>query len=265
MSRKLSQSVHLNGRAATVRSHEPMRLPSLTEGLGRINRGALMAKDQRAVARSRRRQIAGAVLGVVALAAAYLCFPRHPDLTRFDPGAMARLETAMWRHYYEKRDLPLLGDLYHVARREYGFSPLDSVRLAVAAAGAARSFQPSTSRDEAEAALPSLIAYFRILSEAAPAQLEVEDAARTELAWWQARREAVTPEQYGPIIARVATRVYRVDSEDLRRSGMVRAQAMAYRDARDAHMSEADWSSIAQQLELAYGLLKKPLSPPVHE
>ena len=201
---------------------------------------------------------------MLALAAAYVCVPRHADLTKFEPNAMARLETSMWRHYYEKRYLPLFGDLYDVARREYGFSPLESVQLAVAAAQAAKSFQPSTSRAEAEAALPALVSYFGILSDAMPAPIEVQDAARTELAWWQARREAVSPEQYGLIIARVATLVYGVDGEDMRRSGVVRAQAMAYRDARDANMTEADWSVIADRLELAYRLLKKALPPPVH-
>ena len=202
---------------------------------------------------------------MLALAAAYVCVPRHADLTNFEPNAMARLETSMWRHYYEKRYLPLFGDLYDVARREYGFSPLESVQLAVAAARAAKSFQPSTSRAAAEAALPALVSYFGILSDALPAPIEVQDAARTELAWWQARREAVSPEQYGLIIARVATLVYGVDGEDMRRSGVVRAQAMAYRDARDANMTEADWSVIADRLELGYRLLKKALPPPVHE
>jgi hypothetical protein len=212
---------------------------------------------------ARRREIAVAVIAVSALAAAYICIPRHADLTRFDPPAMARLETAMWRHYYEKRYFPLFADLYDVSRREYGFSPLASVRIAVAAARAAKTFQPSTSLEEAEAALPYLATYFRILSDAAPAPIEVEDTARTELAWWQARREAVTPEEYGLIIARVATLVYGVDGEDLRRFGVLRAQAMAYRDVRGSDMGEADWSLIAQRLELAYGLLKKALSPPV--
>jgi hypothetical protein len=224
-----------------------------------------VAQDQRADGRARRRPIVAAGVAAVVLVAAYICLPRHADLTKFDPGAMARTETAMWRHYYEKRYLLLFRDLYDVARSQYGFSPLDSVQLAIAAADAAKSFQPSTSRAEAEAAMPALISYFRVLSDAAPAPVEIEDAARTELAWWQARREAVPPEQYGLIIARVATLVYGVDGEDLRRSGVVRAQAMAYRDARDGSMNEADWSVIADRLELAYGLLKKALLPPVHE
>jgi hypothetical protein len=212
---------------------------------------------------ARRRKIVGVVAAVAALAAVYICWPRHADLTRFGPATMARLETAMWRHYYEKRYFPLFADLYDVSRREYGFSPLASARIAVAAAQAAKTFQPSTSREAAEAALPYLVTYFGILSDAAPAPIEVEDTARTELAWWQARREAVTPQDYGLIIARVATLVYGVDGEDLRRSGVLRAEAMAYRDAHGTNMGEADWSLIAERLELAYGLLKKALSPPV--
>jgi hypothetical protein len=227
--------------------------------------GDVVAQDQRPGGGPRARHVIVAGLAAAVLAAAYVCLPRHADLTRFDPSTMARLETAMWRHYYEKRYVLLFHDLYEVSRSEYGFSPLDSVELAVAAAGAAKSFQPSTSRAKAEAALPELTSYFRVLADAAPVPVEVQDAARTELAWWQARREAVAPEQYGLIIARVATLVYGIDGEDVRRSGVVRAQAMAYRDAHDTSMNEADWSVIADRLELAYGLLKKALSPPVHE
>lgn len=200
---------------------------------------------------------------IVAVAVAYAAVPRRADLTAFDPVEMAQLETLMWRHYYEKRYFALFLDLYDVARREQGFSPLDSARAAIAAVRAAKSFAPSTSRSGAEAAIPYLIEYFRILSPAAPVAVGAEEAARTELAWWQARREAVPPDQYGAIIARVSTLLYGVDNGDIRRSGVVRAQAMEYRDARDADMTEADWSAIDDRLRLAYGLLKKAVFSPV--
>jgi hypothetical protein len=209
-----------------------------------------------------RRLIAGAIVAVVAAALCYGAIPRRADLRAFDPDEMARLETAMWRHYYERRYVALFLDLYQVARRQQGFSPLDSARIAVAAARAAKSFQPSISRAEAEAALPYLEKYFRILARAAPAKVDVEEAARTELAWWQARREAVPPEQYGAIIARVGTLLYGIDNADIRRSGLVRAQAMDYRDARGAAMTEPDWAAIAERLQLAYRLLKKAVSWP---
>ena len=61
-------------------------------------------------------------------------FPRRPDLRAFDPAAMARSETTMWRHYYERRYLSLFADLYDNSRAQYGFSPWDSVRIAAAAA-----------------------------------------------------------------------------------------------------------------------------------
>jgi hypothetical protein len=208
----------------------------------------------------RRRRWPWIVAGVVAAVLAYAAVPRHADLTRFDPAEMARLETLAWRHYYEKRYLPLFTDLYEMSRREQGYSPLDSLRLAVAAARAAKAFQPSASRAEAEVAIPYLVDYFRILARAAPVQVDVEDAARTELAWWQARREAVPPEQYGAIIARVTTLLYGADGEDVRRSAVIRAKAMDYRDAHGASTTEAEWSEIEDQLGLAYRLLKKAVS-----
>jgi hypothetical protein len=190
---------------------------------------------------------------------AYAGWPRQADLTAFDPDEMARLETAMWRSYYEKRYPALFRDLYAVSRDQYHFSPFDSARIAYAAASAARTFQPTTSRVEAETALPALERYFRILSAGASIKVDVEDAARTELAWWQARREAVPPEQYGLIIAQVATLVYGVEGEGIRQSGLARAQAMAYRDQRGSTITEADWSVINEHLRSAYGMLKRAL------
>lgn len=210
--------------------------------------------------RRRRHWLAAALLALVAAAVAYAAIPRRADLTSFDPGAMARLETAMWRHYYEQRYVALFLDLYEMARGEQRFSPLDSLRIAVAAARAAKAFQPSRSRAEAEAAIPYLVRYFGLLAPAAPVPVEVGEAARTEFAWWQARREAVTAEQYGAIIARVTTLIYGVDGDTVRGAGIVRARAMAYCDARNAVMSEADWSAVEEQLRLAYSLLQKALS-----
>jgi hypothetical protein len=213
--------------------------------------------------RRRTRFIWLAVLAaVLVLGLNYVCLPRQADLTHFDPQAMARRETLMWRHYYQKRYFALFRDLYDVSRRQYRFSPLDSLRLAYEAASAARSFQPSNSRAEAEAALPALRTYFRLLARGAKHPIDIEDAARTELAWWQARREAATPEQYGAIVARVTALLYGIDNEDIRRSGLLRAQAMDYRDAHGANMTRADWAAIREQLLSAYAALKKGVSAP---
>lgn len=206
-----------------------------------------------------RKTVAIVVAGFVALAA-YAAIPRHSDLTAFDPDETARLETLMWRHYYDKRFAALFADLYRLARDQDGFSPLDSARIAVAAARAAKAFQPTTSRADAQVAVPLLVDYFVALAPGAPEPVDVVAAARAELDWWQARREKVGPDTYGLTIARVASLVYSVDDADVWTFGALRAQAMEFRDARGAGITEADWTAIEQQLLAAYQHLKRAVS-----
>jgi hypothetical protein len=204
---------------------------------------------------ARRRMV---VIGLILFAgiAAHICVPRHADLRGFDPVAVARIETEMWRDYYERRHVALFLKLYDVAREQNGFSPLDSARLAFAAARAAAKFQPTRSRAEADAALPELRRYFKLLVQAAPVKVDVERVARAELDWWQARREAVAPEEYGLLIGRVSALLYGTEEGFVRRAGVMRAQAMAYRDARAGSMTDADWRAINSTLLVAYDSLK---------
>ena len=51
---------------------------------------------------------------VVAGIGSYVCWPRRADLRGFEPAAMAWLETAMGRDYYD--------------RTQFGFSPLFGLR-----------------------------------------------------------------------------------------------------------------------------------------
>jgi hypothetical protein len=68
------------------------------------------------------------VLLMLALAVLGICWPRKADLRSFDPAAMARLETAMWRDYYDKHYPTLVYHLYEVSRTQFGFSPLGTKR-----------------------------------------------------------------------------------------------------------------------------------------
>src|SRR5215470_4071370 len=135
----------------------------------------------------RRKSVLGSVLATILLVAAFACWPRQADLRAFDPAGMAQLETAMWRDYYEKRYPALFYHLYKLSRTKFSFSPLDSLRIALSAARAARAFQPTRSRAAAAAALPDLIVYYQLLRPAAPNAFDIDAAARLELDWWQAR------------------------------------------------------------------------------
>jgi hypothetical protein len=205
----------------------------------------------------RRKMVLVALLAIL-LIAAFACWPRRADLRAFDSAGMARLETAMWRDYYEKRYGALFYHLYELSRTQFCFSPLDSFRIALAAGSAAKAFQPTRSRGEAAAALPELAAYYALLRPAAPVAFDTDKLARLELDWWQARHEVVGPRDYGRTIAEVAALTYGKSPDDpaIAASGVARAGAMAYRDARREGMTERDWAEVEGQLLRAYQLLK---------
>jgi hypothetical protein len=210
------------------------------------------------VSSMRRKMVLVSALLAILLIAAFACWPRRADLRAFDPADMAQLETAMWRDYYEKRYPTLFYHLYELSRTQFGFSPSDSLRIALSAAKAAKAFQPTRTRGEAAAALPELVVYYELLRPAAPAAFDVEKVADLELDWWQARREAIAPRDYGLTIANVAALTYAKSPDDpaISASGIARAEAMAYRDARREAMTDGDWGEIERRLLRAYQLLK---------
>src|SRR5882757_1145510 len=181
-----------------------------------------------------RRTILVILMSAIAVVGVYLCWPRKADLRAFDPAGMARLETAMWRDYYEKHYPRLFYHLYELSRTQFGFAPLDSFRIALSAAQAAKTFQPTRSRAEADAALPQLVPYYRLLQPAAPVAFDVNETARLELDWWQARREKVGPHDYGRTVAEVAALTYGKSKDDpaMLESGIVRAEASPLRSVR---------------------------------
>lgn len=208
-------------------------------------------------AESDRRSRVLAIGLLVFLLALYVGVPRNASLRDFDPAKLAERETTMWRDYYNQSYPKLFLDLYLSSRREYGFSPLDSFRMALAAAHAARLFQPTQSRAEAEIALPALEVYYRLLEKGVPGTFDYDKAAQLELDWWQARRDKAAPADYGRTIAATSSLVYGVDNPSIVEAGILRAEAMAYRDARGNNMTAEDWGKVRSQLSAAYSKLKQ--------
>jgi len=197
------------------------------------------------------------VLILVIAGATYALWPRTGDLRGFDVDAVARLETGMWRDYYAKDYKNLAQRLYTMYRDIYHFSPADSARLAYNAGQAAKVFQPTGSRAEAQVALPFLISYYTLLRDKSGEFFDVEKAAKLELDWWQLRRENVTPQQYGEVVAEVAEVVFNAQNEHVTKSGIQRAVMMRYRDdRRGGGMTEEDWAHLEKHLIEAYRELK---------
>lgn len=198
------------------------------------------------------------VIVAVLVALVWAVWPRTGNLRDFDADAVARLETVMWRDYYERDYKDLWLQLFNLHQQEYHFSPTQSYQLATSAAQAARLFQPTTSRDEAQVALPELTRYYSLLLEKSGESFDPAKVAASELDWWQLRRETNAPEKYGATMARVTEEIFGIANPSVTKAALDRARMMRYRDdRRDGKMQPSDWAHIEKNLIESYRELKK--------
>lgn len=185
----------------------------------------------------------------------WFCWPARPNLHGFNAEGMARLETAMWRDYYAKDWTALARHTWQVARRQYGFSRVDSLRLAWHAARAARAFQRNTIDDDAVTAMTD---YYRvIIGQAASASFNAAEAAKLEVQWWRQRRKGEPPEEWGRTLAGLLALIYDRPAEALYSAAQARVDAMVYRDARrGTRLTVKEWHEVERQLCVAYRQLK---------
>ena len=134
--------------------------------------------------------LVAATAGGAGWAVAELARPRRAEIGVFDPDEVARLETAMWRSYYDRRRLPLFGQLVALLRGQFHLQPLRSVALAGLAARAAAVFQVGASHADYRRALPYLERYYAGIRAVSEVPFDPGRAADLELAWWIVHREA---------------------------------------------------------------------------
>ena len=154
--------------------------------------------------------------------------PAPADLTRLRSGGHGAARNQCGAHYYEKRIRR-----FSSASTRWAASGLFTVgqrALAFAAASAARAFQPTKSRAEAQAALAKLIDYFGVLASAAPAPVDIRSPRKPN---WTGGRQGAR--MSGRIVTASRWRGSPPALWDRRRrhprSGIMRAEAMAFRDS----------------------------------
>jgi hypothetical protein len=191
--------------------------------------------------------------------------PPATELRKFDADEVARLETAMWRSYYERRRVRLFNELSELLRTQYHFSFWKSNRVAFNAARAAFVFKDGHDRAEYERALPDLRDFYGSIRQASDVPFDVERVARLELEWWIVHRErAGHPDgDLARALAAAAAEIYRVPVERLAEHGRLRAEAMTIRDTRAAAaggVTEADWSRIDALLHASWQSLHQAVN-----
>jgi hypothetical protein len=174
------------------------------------------------------------------------------DIRRFDADEVARLETVMWRSYYERRRARLFFQLGELLRTQYRFPYWQSQRVAYHAARAAFVFKDGHGRADYERALPDLIAFYSAIRRASDVPFDPQRAAQLELEWWIVHRERKQhqPGDLANALAATAAEVYQVPAARLADHARLRAEAMTIRDdtAATGGVTEADWAHIHQLL-----------------
>ena len=202
------------------------------------------------------------VLALLACGVLYdLYFPRTTHMREFDPDEVARLETAMWRSYYDKQRLRLFNELSELLRTQYHMPLIRSNHVAYYAANAAFVFKQGKERVDYEKALPDLLKFYGEIRKLSDIAFDVDRAARLELEWWIIHRQRAqhVPSDLDKALAELQAEIYRVPVERLMEHGRLRAEAMTIRDtkAENGGVTEADWARINDLLKESWRSLAK--------
>jgi len=158
--------------------------------------------------------------------------PVSADLRQFDPEEVARLDTQMWRSYYDKQRLKLFRELALLLRQQYHLPLLRSYVVGLHAAKAAFVFKDGNSRSDYERALPDLFDYYGALRKVSTTPFDVDRAARLELEWWIVHRERKSRPtgDLDRALADLAAEFYQLPAVRFSDHARYRAEAMVIRD-----------------------------------
>jgi len=193
------------------------------------------------------------ILALVICAVLYdLFWPRTTHMREFDPDEVARLETAMWRSYYEKQRVRLFNQMTELLRSQYHMTPVKSNLVAYYAANAAFVFKEGKERSDYEKALPDLIKFYSAVRKMSDIPFDVDRAAQLELEWWIIHRQRAqhAPGDLDRALAALQAELYRVPVDRVMEHGRLRAEAMTIRDtkAETTGVTEEDWAKINELL-----------------
>lgn len=185
-----------------------------------------------------------------------LYYPRTSKLREFEPDEVARLETAMWRSYYDKQHLKLFNQLSELLRTQYHMPLVRSNEVAYYGANAAFVFKQGSKRSDYEKALPDLKKFYGEIRRISDIPFDVDRVAQLELEWWivHRQREQHKPGDLDRALAELQAEIYHVPVEKLLEHGRLRAEAMTIRDtkAEQGKVTEEDWARIGELLQQSW-------------
>ena len=185
---------------------------------------------------------------------------RATNLSVFDAAAIGKLDTDMWRSYYERRPVRLFQQMITLLRTQFGMRPLEATTNAYRAAHAAFVFKDGRNRADYEKALPDLEAYYADIAALSSRPFDSHRAAKLELEWWIVHRE--NPPGLPDALANLQAEIYRIPADRFAEHARLRAQAMDLRDGKGSAITESDWQRIGEMLAASWDSLYRAVQTP---
>lgn len=192
--------------------------------------------------------------------------PRQHSIRQFDAKEVARLETAMWRSYYDKNPALLFWQLAGGLRQQFHAPFWRSFGLAFLATKAAFVFKKGQSRTDYQQAMPALITYYEAIQKLTVERFDVQKVAALELDWWIVHRQR-DRYSYGDLavaLEKTSAALYNQPVSSFSAYATLRANAMRLCDEtghRPSATTEITWQKIEQELDLAWSTLHTVVRP----
>lgn len=204
----------------------------------------------------------GALLALLIWLFVDVFVPRKHSLREFDPAEVARLETAMWRSYYDRNPVLLFWQLAGGLRQQFRAPFWRSFGLAFQATRAAFVFKQGQSRTDYQRALPILTSYYQSIQELSAEPFDIRRMATLELEWWivHRQRDRYSYSELAHALAQTSAVLYSRSAPEFIAYAQLRADAMRLCDEAGRHptgATEADWQQIERGLNQAWGTLHK--------
>ncbi|MFD2932672.1 hypothetical protein [Spirosoma flavum] len=202
----------------------------------------------------------GGLLIVLIWIAVDIFVPHHHSIRQFNPQEVARLETAMWRSYYDKKPVVLFWQLAGGLRQQFHAPFWRSFGLAFLATKAAFVFKQGQSRTDYQQALPALIIYYEAIQKLTVERFSVQKVAALELNWWiiHRQRDRYSYADLATALRQTSAALYDQPTAQFATYGNLRADAMRLCDEagrQPGGATEANWLRIEQKLSQAWNSL----------
>ena len=185
------------------------------------------------------------------------------DLRQFDYKKVAKLDSAMWRAYYNHQFIRLFFLLLQLMRTQLRFNWYLTAKLAYFSGLAAADYRLKRGREDYKKTLANLTKYYRILSKHSTEPFDYNEAARLELEWWDIHRyPKKCKKSLQTSLAEAAAVIYSVKPSTLTEYAKYRAEAMMIPSHQgDSQKIKPDWQKVESLLIRSWRSLYQSVQP----